>query len=371
MFTRSSPAVHRWCIAAGGHLGQDVNVSQERRNKLGAKNIFSVLLLTVALGGLSSAESDRDGRSRIAFIQGADVYSMKPDGTDVRQLTHVGANTSALWASWSPDAKQLVFAEFPPSGPSQLWLMKADGSKQRQIFTDSLDDSFPSFSPNGSHIAFTRCKTDFSQCAISRIRTDGTGMTAITEFQLGLFDIAPVYSPDGETIAFGGFNRGGVLGAIYLMEADGTEVRRLTPTEIGAQQPFWSPDGENIAFQSHCCNPQNNEIWTINRNGNELTRLTGTPASDLDIPVAHYNQQPSWSPRGNAIVFGQYLPSSNSSSIFVTNADGSECNQVRVLPASPVRMETSDSKKRRQALRQIEKGGSDPRWSPLQWSQDE
>ena len=329
------------------------------------KKLVTLLLLTTALGGFALAESDFEGRGRIAFIQGPNVYTMKPDGTDVRQLTNVGPNTSALWASWSPDAKQLVFAEFPPTGPSQLWLMNADGSNQHQLFTDSLDDSFPSFSPNGSYIAFTRCQTDFSQCAISRVRTDGTGMTAITTFEPDLFDIAPRYSPDGQTIAFGGFNRDGVLGAIYLMEADGTEIRRLTPTELGGQQPFWSPDGENIAFQTRCCNPQNAEIWTINRNGHELTRLTGTDASDLDIPVAHYNQNPSWSPKGNAVVFGQYLVSSNSNAIFITNADGSECTQIAALPATP----KTDALRSRHhhGPHEIEAGGSNPRWSPAQW----
>ncbi len=329
--------------------------------------LVPLLWAVMVLGGSALAQSDRDGGSRIAFIQGPDVYTMKPDGSDVKQLTHVGENTSALWASWSPDANQIVFAEFPPSGPSQLWLMKADGSNQHQLFTDSLDDSYPSFTPNGSHIAFTRCQTDFSECAIYRVRADGTGLTPITDFEPDIFDIAPVYSPDGQTIAFGSFNRGGVLGAIYLMEADGFDIRRLTPTELGAQQPFWSPDGENVAFQSHCCNPQNAEIWTINRDGRELTRLTGSATSDLDIPVAHYNENPSWSPRGNAIVFGQYLASSNTSAIFVTNADGSECTQIRAMPSSPLKAEDSRWKRRHHALHEIESGGSDPRWSPAQW----
>jgi Tol biopolymer transport system component len=339
-----------------------------KAKRMSFKKVIAMLLLATVVSGSLWADSDRDGRGRIVFSQGSDVYSMKPDGTDVRQLTHVGANTSAQLAAWSPDAKQIVFSEYPPAGPTQLWLMNADGSNQHQLFNDPFNDYFPSFSPNGSHIAFTRCQTTSNgTCAIYRVRTDGTGMTAITDFQPEIFDIAPVYSPDGETIAFGGFNRGGVLGAIYLMEADGSEIRRLTPTELGAQQPFWSPDGESIAFQTHCCNPQNAEIWTINRGGHELTRLTGSAASDLDIPVAHYNQNPSWSPQGKAIVFGQYLPSSNISAIFITNADGSECTQIRVLPPSPLKMDASPWKKRRRALHEIEKGGSDPRWSPAQW----
>ena len=177
----------------------------------------------------------------------------------------------------------------------------------------------------------------------------------------------PVYSPDGSTIAFESYGREGVLGAVYLMNPDGSDIHRITPIEPGAVRPNWSPDGENIAFQTHCCNPQNSEIWTINRDGRELTRLTGSARTDLDIPVAHYNQFPSWSPTGNKIVFGQYLPSSNTSAIFITNADGSECTQIRALPPPSRMMDARASKKRQNLLHEIEKGGADPRWSPPQW----
>ncbi len=79
--------------------------------------LVPVLWAVMVLGGSALAQSDRDGGSRIAFIQGADVYTMRPDGSDVKQLTNLGPNNSAFWAAWSPDAKQLVFAEFPPNVP--------------------------------------------------------------------------------------------------------------------------------------------------------------------------------------------------------------------------------------------------------------
>ncbi len=327
------------------------------------------VLLAIALGGSALAKSDRDGGSRIAFIQGPDVYTMKPDGTDVRQLTHLGPTNSAFWEAWSPDAKQLIFTEFPPNVPSQLWVMNADGSNQHLFLSDpSYADTAAGFSPNGSEVVFTRCQiTSEGLCAIYAVRTDGTDLRALTEFEPDVFDFAPTYSPDGSRIAFESYNREGVLGAIYLMNADGSAVRRLTPTELSAYNPSWSPDGEKIAFETHCCNPQNSDIWTINRDREELTRLTGSSETDLDIPVAYYNEFPSWSPRGNAIVFAQYLVSSNSSAIFIMNADGSVCTQVLALSPSPRTSDALRSKTRHHLPEEIEKGGADPRWSPRQW----
>lgn len=331
----------------------------------------AVLVLALALAGpvLSDSDHDRDGGSRIAFIQGPDVFSMKPDGTDVRQLTNLGPNNSAFWEAWSPDARQLVFTEFPPNVPSQLWMMNADGSKQHLLLKEAAYAEYaPSFSPDSSWIAFTRCQTTSAGlCAIYQVRTDGTGLRAVTDFQPDVFDFAPTYSPDGWTIAFESFNREGVLGAIYLMEADGSNIRRVTPTELGAVNASWSSDGQRIAFYTRCCNPQNPDIWTIDRDHDDLTRLTGSAASDRDIPEVYQNLDPSWSPRGRSIVFQQYLFASNSNAIFVMNADGSERNQILALPPSPRNGDASQRRKRHHTPHEIESGGAYPRWSPPQW----
>ena len=91
--------------------------------------ILSVLLATggVLLVLAVPATATFPGKNgRIAFISGPDVYTMKPDGSDVKQLTSFGSDDSAYWESWSPDGKQIVFVEFrPPDFLGQLWLMNA------------------------------------------------------------------------------------------------------------------------------------------------------------------------------------------------------------------------------------------------------
>lgn len=40
---------------------------------------------------------------RIAFVQTREVFTMKPDGSDIKQRTHLGPDNSANWPAWSAD----------------------------------------------------------------------------------------------------------------------------------------------------------------------------------------------------------------------------------------------------------------------------
>src|SRR5215470_13080140 len=160
------------------------------------------ILLALALVFALPAHATFPGKNgRIAFIQGPDIFTMNPDGSDVHQLTASTGGDLASWPNWSPDGKHLVFGHFPaPDFLGQLWLMNADGSNQHLLFNDpGFDLEAPSFSPDGSQIVFTRCQPFHNEfpCAIYRIQSDGTGLTQVTPFRIELEDFEPAYSPDG------------------------------------------------------------------------------------------------------------------------------------------------------------------------------
>jgi Tol biopolymer transport system component len=266
---------------------------------------------------------------RIAFIRDNNVFSMKPDGSAVRQLTSLPDDTGTAFDTWSPDGRQIAFDRFPPDAPAQLWVMHADGSGQHLLLDDpSYDDFTPSFSPDGRFVIFTRCgQVEGVGCALYRVRTDGTHLTAITHFQLEISDWAPTYSPDGRTIAFGSFARGGVIAATYVMNADGSHIRRITPPELQLLGGDWSPDGSRLVSGSNCCNPQNGDIFTFKPNGKGLTQLMDTPDEN--------DNGGSWSPDGSTIAFERTHPDFSDSDIYVIRADGSRVTLIQTHARYP------------------------------------
>jgi len=266
---------------------------------------------------------------RIAFVQSSNIYTMKPDGSDVRELTSLPPGSAAHFVGWSPTGRRLAFDMSPSGGSAQLWLMHANGSGQRLLLDDpGYDDLDPSFSPDGATIVFSRCQ---ETCSIYRIAADGSGLTALTPFDPGFVDFQSPYSPDGSRIAFGRFSSDFTSGAIHLMNADGSNVHELTPPDLGAADPDWSPDGSTVVFTTHCCDPQNAELWTIRADGTQLAQLTAS--------VQLHDFQPTWSPAGDAIAFHRGAPATARSGIYVMRPDGSRVTMV-------------------------ERGGEAPRWGP-------
>ena len=70
------------------------------------------------------------------------------------------------------------------------------------------------------------------------MNADGSGQTPLTEdYDLTL---GPTWSPDGTQIAFVASVEGGNL-EIYVMNADGSNVVRLTDHPADDRHPHWSP----------------------------------------------------------------------------------------------------------------------------------
>jgi Tol biopolymer transport system component len=96
-------------------LTRTLNERREEDMRLTVES-FAVIAVVLTFPGFAAAKSGSAFGSRIAFVQGPDIFTMNPDGSDVRQLTNLGANNSAFFESWSPDGRQLVFSEYPNNG---------------------------------------------------------------------------------------------------------------------------------------------------------------------------------------------------------------------------------------------------------------
>jgi Tol biopolymer transport system component len=331
----------------------------------------SLLVVALVVDLAAPATAAFPGQNgRIAFIEasgtGLDIFTMNPDGSDVKQLTTFGSSGGfTCCATWSPDGRQLVFGAEPgPPFVSQLWIMNEDGSNQHELLNDpSAFDFTPSFSPDGSQIVFSRCNSNF-HCAIYRVGANGFGLTALTPYDPNpdVNDFDPAYSPDGRTIAFTSFTRGGVIAAIYLMDANGSNIRELTPAAIEAVTPDWSSDGTKIAFWVNCCDRQTPQIWSIHANGTALTQLTN--------PQNAFDFTPAWSPQGDAITFERDNTSFTASAIYVITANGGgqnlalESSGSKTVVLTPRDRLIAKKRAGRGLQQSILSTGFSPRWGP-------
>ena len=81
-------------------------------------------------------------------VQGQ-LYVIRPDGKDMRQLTHVREGTWIGSASFSPNGTWITFAKAGRGGAADVFVMRADGSAVRPVTRTTLWDSAPDWGAAG------------------------------------------------------------------------------------------------------------------------------------------------------------------------------------------------------------------------------
>lgn len=210
------------------------------------------------------------------------IHVLDADGGNLRRLT----NTPGVWdnePTWSPDGTEIAFTRIYPSQGErvELWVMNADGSDQRWIGVEGIAARW---SPDGDRFVYAsslRSPSDIYTCNV-----DGTDIQQVTATAAS--ESAPVWSPDGSLIAF--VSDGDGDHEVHVMDADGTNVRQLTDNNADDYTPRWSPEGSLIAFDSDLSSDGHWEVYVIDVDGSNLRRVTSTPDPDTAI-------NPVWRPR--------------------------------------------------------------------------
>lgn len=238
--------------------------------------------------------------------------SCKKDRSAADQPESLGISGYDDFPSWSPDGSRIAF-QSSRFGIPEIFIINADGSNHTRLTNNNYRDVTPFWSPDGTKIAFVSNRDGNSE--IYMMDTDGSNQTRLTDNPAE--DGHPSWSPDSRKIVFHS-NRDGNLD-IYIMYTDGSNVIRMTdhPAEDG--RPSWSPDGKRIAFRS--IRDRNMDIYTMNADGSNLIRLTDHPALDGN---------PSWSPDGTRIAFNSSRD--GNLEIYSMNADGSNQTRLTVEP---------------------------------------
>jgi TolB protein len=283
----------------------------------------------LALGAAPAGATFPGPNGRIAFSDyvSGQIFAVNPDGSALRQLTHTKPSRGADFPSWSPSGKKILFSRFrndlPNTDNSRVWIMNADGTNKRKLAGDvnGFRDYTPKFTPDASQIVFTRCQPDDGVCAIWKMRADGTHKQALTPYVHGPDDEAIDFdvsiSPDGKRIVFTRFASGGFAARVFVMCIDGSHVHAITPPRLEGGHADWSPSGHRIVFNSNV--PRNgSSLFTMKPDGSHIHRLTPDR-------FPHNDALPSYSPQGNRIAFisDRNYPDACCTDLFAIKPDGS------------------------------------------------
>ena len=188
----------------------------------------------------------RDGRRLIYAVESSrsfvELVPFDPEAGQVAgppSLVYQGAR-GILSCDVSPDGAWLVLWASSPA--EDLLLIRPDGSDLRQLTNDPQRDRTPYWSPDGSRILFSSNRS--GKYEIWTIRPDGSGLTQVTHVpDQAVF--LPFWAPDGRRIGFTG-SRGSIL-LDLLPPYSQRFVLPSVESGLSFEGTAWSKDGRFLA----------------------------------------------------------------------------------------------------------------------------
>lgn len=163
-------------------LGMDGEVKAKLRPELGYINdpIFSPDGKQILFRG----SKDKFSRERKDVDE---LYRMNADGTNLKRLTHYPASdTTADWYSyhagppcWDANTNTISYMAFQ-KGNYSIFTIKPDGTDVRQLTDDSMNQGYHAWSPDGKWIVFDGSDLQNEHFDIYLMKSDGTEIQKLT-----------------------------------------------------------------------------------------------------------------------------------------------------------------------------------------------
>jgi Tol biopolymer transport system component/cytosine/adenosine deaminase-related metal-dependent hydrolase len=206
--------------------------------------------LTVTVDeGTNVAATVSPDRATIVFDLQGTLWSIPFAGGAATRLTDPFLEPAR--PDFSPRGDLVAFQAYK-GGTFHIWTMKPDGTDLRQLTTGHGDHREPRFSPDGSTIAFSSDRAVMANPTVTgsydiwTVGAAGGEPVRVTSAEADEFE--PTWSPDGQELAFvsGTGSTGTTIQGIR-----GGAVRTIASVATGftrLNSPSWSPDGTKLAY---------------------------------------------------------------------------------------------------------------------------
>jgi TolB protein len=310
------------------------------------------LLLLAACGGEESAKGGADQEHNkstsggtastdglIAFrrylsleLTKSAIFTMYPNGTHIRQITHPPKGWSDGSPAWSPDGTKVAFhRQATDESTSRIMVLNTKTGDARQVqdyyrVVRGVEGSDPAFSPDGKMLAFKRSS------GIWVVALDGSYSHHVTYVEkpwwggeLEFEDSGPAFSPGGSMLVFERTRLEDDHTAVFVQPIDESaspeDARQITPWKMGCGDgPEFSPKGDWVLFS---CEPEggSSNLYWVHPNGTGLERLTNDQPDDVDYVGSSFSPEfddegwgdivaaryPAYGDEGNSDVFGMHM----------------------------------------------------------------
>ncbi len=291
-------------------------------------------------GAIHTVEWTPDG-SQIVYSAGIDygrsIYVAAADGSRVRAVARGGSGRSPrsnVSPRISPDGSRVAYAGLVKTGLFgingygwEIFTSRIDGSDRRRLTNNTVTDTNPTWSPDGSRIVFASHSGHAPHYSMS---ADGSDVRALTG---PLASLGVVWSPDSQSLAMVAGERDVYGLAIYITDSDASDARRIAHTyrTSSTTSLSWSPDSERLVFiisdrevGSGSIGGRDEGVYTVKADGADLRQIV----SGADLPDTDWiGAQVAWSPDGSEILLA------GDGALFVFRPDGIGLRRLHAEPS--------------------------------------
>lgn len=232
-----------------------------------------------------------------------------------------------------------------------IWIMNEDGSGQTNVTdTASLNEMNPTWSADGTMIAFVEGYNGVNYLKVVDLGVDGSGRAVTTITPEPSFQFSPTWAPSGSQIALVRQVPGVVMSIqfdIIVLQVDGSGESNITNSDFDELDPSWAPDGSRIAFAGvrfeqypdpitgEPIQGAQYEIVTVNPDGSGEEVISAGDPGSLRATYLEDDRGPDWSPDSSKLVFfsqDQIPACCGPWQIWAVNRDGSGATNLTADP---------------------------------------